>query len=185
MSTAQAEPWFTVEEYLRLDQVATERFEWVAGQVYAMAGGTDRHLATVQGFFGRVAPLARALGCRPWMTDRRLRTEHAVYYPDLFVVCGPRAGRLYEADATWVLEVLSPSTASTDVREKAAAYAALPGIQQYVIVDPDLRMTRIGVAEAAGEWSWTPYPADATLPVLNGEIDLADLWREVDDVAPD
>ena len=97
--TADALPFFSFEEYLRLDEVSEQRHEWVAGQVYVMAGGTDRHLATVQALFERLAPLARGKGCRPWMADRRLKTDHASYYPDLFVVCTPRADRLYETDA--------------------------------------------------------------------------------------
>ena len=44
-------------------------------------------------------------------------------------MCGPAANRLYEADASLVVEVLSPSTQDTDRREKAAAYATLPGLR--------------------------------------------------------
>jgi Uma2 family endonuclease len=178
-------PTFTFEEYLRLDDVSDQRFEWVAGQVYAMAGGTDRHLATVQALFTRIAPLARAAGCRPWMADRRLRTAHASYYPDLFVVCGPRADRMYETDAAWVVEVLSPSTASTDLREKAPACAGLSGIRQYVVVDPDTRTVRLGVPDADDRWSWAVLPANGILDVMGGRVDLAEVWAEVDEVAPD
>lgn len=77
--TAEALPFFSFDEYLRLDEVSEQRYEWVAGQVYAMSGGSDRHLATVQALFERIAPLARGQGCRPWMADRRLRTDRASY----------------------------------------------------------------------------------------------------------
>ena len=178
-------PTFTFEEYLRLDAVSDQRFEWVAGQVYAMAGGTDRHLATVQALFTRIAPLARAAGCRPWMADRRLRTEQASYYPDLFVVCGPRADRLFETDAAWVIEVLSPSTTSTDLREKAPAYASLAGIRRYVVVDPGTRTVRLGTPESDGRWSWAVLAANGVLDVMGGTLDLSEVWAEVDEVAPE
>lgn len=97
-------PSFTFEEYLRLDAVSDQRFEWVAGQVYAMAGGTDRHLATVQALFTRIAPLARAAGCRPWVADREWcawasrmpTTSHRTTQPrsdDEAVTTAPRGGR--------------------------------------------------------------------------------------------
>ena len=54
--TAEVLPFFSFEEYLRLDEVSEQRHEWVAGQVYLMSGGSDRHLATVQALFERIAP---------------------------------------------------------------------------------------------------------------------------------
>lgn len=183
--TAEALPFFSFEEYLRLDEVSELRHEWVAGQVYAMSGGSDRHLATVQALFERIAPLARRQGCRPWMADRRLRTDRASYYPDLFVVCTPRADRLYEADAALVIEVLSPSTMTTDLREKAAAYSTLPNMQDYLIIDSELRVVRHGKLDASGFWRWEHVAGNAPLKVLNSVLDLAEIWAEVDAVAPD
>jgi Uma2 family endonuclease len=184
--TAEALPFFSFDEYLRLDEVSEQRHEWVAGQVYAMSGGSsDRHLATVQALFERIAPLARRQGCRPWMADRRLRTDHASYYPDLFVVCTPRADRLYETDAVLVIEVLSPSTMTTDLREKAAAYTTLPNMQDYVVVDTDLRSVRHGKLDASGFWRWEHVAGNSRLKVLDGVVDLAEIWTEVDEIAPD
>ena len=185
MSAAETLPVFSFDEYLRLDEVSESKHEWVAGQVYVMAGGTDRHLATVQAIFERLAPLARARGCRPWVADRRLRTAHASYYPDLFVVRGPRADRHYEADALLVVEVLSPSTSGTDLREKAAAYATLPHVAHYLVVDADLRTMRLGELDGEGVWRWTRVPANGRLDLLDGSVDVAPLWADVDAVAPD
>jgi Uma2 family endonuclease len=184
VTAAHALPTFTFDEYLRLDEVSEGRREWVAGQVHAMAGGTDRHLAVMQALFIRLAPMARRSGCRPWMADRRLRTSHASYYPDLLVVCGPRADPLFEASARLIIEVLSPSTTAIDLREKAAAYTGVPGITSYVVVDPDLRSVRVGTPSATADWSWVTYSAMGSLPLLDGQIDLTALWAEVDEVAP-
>ncbi|MFN0088894.1 MAG: Uma2 family endonuclease [Acidimicrobiales bacterium] len=45
------------------------------------------------------------------------------YYPDVLLVCGPAAHRLYETDADVIVEVLSDSTEGVDRRETAEAYA--------------------------------------------------------------
>ena len=52
-----------------------------------------------------------------------------------------------------IIEVLSPSTAEVDRREKAAAYAASPTLHQYVLVDPDRRSIEVASARD-GRLTW-------------------------------
>lgn len=61
------------------------------------------------------------------------------YQPDALVYCGPRAsGDAIEiTNPVIVVEVLSPSTALRDLRDKLAGYFLVPSIQHYLIVDPD------------------------------------------------
>ena len=43
MRDASALPVMTVEEYFRFEETSPEKYEYVAGEVYAMSGVTRRH----------------------------------------------------------------------------------------------------------------------------------------------
>lgn len=64
------------------------------------------------------------------------------YQPDALVYCGPKAlgSALEIPNPIIVVEVLSPSTALHDLRDKLAGYFLVPSIVHYLIVDPDERL---------------------------------------------
>jgi len=61
------------------------------------------------------------------------------FQPDALVYCGPAAAddALEITNPIIVVEVLSPSTALRDLRDKLAGYFLVPSIMHYLIVDPD------------------------------------------------
>ena len=160
-------------------QVDTDvRLEFVDGRVYAMAGGTDAHdLAVSQiarRFFG-----AEEHGCRVFTHSRLLRTRlrDATYYPDVMVVCGPRADQHWEDNATVVVEVASPSTRDRDRREKALAYSTLPSLQTYIIVDLELGQFDVSVAGVPG---WRSYGAGDVVLTPAGDLDVSAILAAVE-----
>ncbi|MEQ1929865.1 MAG: Uma2 family endonuclease [Parvularculaceae bacterium] len=68
--------------------------------------------------------------------------ERRTYQPDLMVYCGPaaRPDAIEIANPVILVEILSPSNALTDLRDKLAAYFTLPSVAHYLIVDPDKRL---------------------------------------------
>ena len=105
-----------------------------------MAGGPERHDLAVGLLYEFLAPGARLAGCRPFTSNRLVRTRAGnAYYPDVMVICGPTAHRLYEADPAVLIEVFSPSTADQDRREKAVAYAESTSVALLALVDPNPR----------------------------------------------
>lgn len=144
----------SLEEFLETERVAHQRHELVGGRVYAMAGGSERHSTAAALVYEALAGGARAAGCRPFVADRLLHAGDALYYPDVLVVCGPAGHRLYETDATLVVEVSSPSTRTVDRREKAAAYARLDSLRLYVLLDPVTCVADVGRLDADGQWAW-------------------------------
>jgi Uma2 family endonuclease len=81
-----------------------------------------------------------------------------------------------------VIEILSPSTADTDRREKALAYAASPVLRHLLLVDPDKR--RIEVAQRAdGDLSWKVYGPGDVIVTDYGAIDLDAFYDQLDDIA--
>lgn len=181
MSVAET-PTFTFEGYLEWEDRQERKHEFVMGHVYLMAGGTERHDLMTTAVQARLLPGARSRGCRVFVGNRRVRTRSAGYYPDLMVVCGKAAHTLYEADAAMIVEVLSPSTEDTDRREKAAAYAELPGLATYLLIDPLRRHVQAGEVGGQG-MQWSVHCSGHVIATPFGDLDVDDLYDEVDATA--
>lgn len=182
VTSAEHLPVLGFEDFLRGEAVASRRHELVGGRAYAMSGGTERHDLTAGLVYEALAPGARAAGCRPFTANRLLRAGAAAYYPGVMVVCGPAAHRLYETAATVLVEVASPSTADVDRREKAAAYAGLPTLAAYLLVDPDRRRIEMAVPGANG-LTWDVYGPGSVVVTPVGTLDLDALYDTVDAAA--
>ena len=170
------------DDYLQNEQAGARRHELVGGRVYLMAGGSERHDLMAGLVYEALAPGARTAGCRPFTSNRMLRAAQAAYYPDVLVVCGPAWHRLYERDATVIVDVPSPSTESTDRREKASAYALLPGLRLYVLVDPDRRRMEAARPDG-GTLAWQAYGPGDVLTTPYGDLDVDALYDVVDATA--
>lgn len=85
-----------------------------------------------------------------------LSAAGSAYYPDFLIVSGPAEHRLYEADASLIVEILSASTQDHDRREKAMAFSSLTTLRHYLLIDPE--RTSVEVAQLTdGQWEWKKY----------------------------
>jgi Uma2 family endonuclease len=171
-------PSLTFVEYLKFEELHEERHEFVGGQVYVMTGGTQAHDLVVQALNARLYAHFRAKGCRTFVFNRKLKIGESVYYPDLFVTCSRTTHRQYETDAAWVVEVLSESTHRYDEREKAAAYALLPSLQGYLLVDPEWESVELGRHGPDG-WERFRYGPRSVLDLDGVQLDLGEIFAEV------
>ena len=132
---------FTYDDYLEWEQRQPERHEYVRGEVFAMAGTTDRHNEISGNFYTLLRQHLRGTPCRVYIAEVKVRVEAADcgFYPDVQVTCAEsdRADRLVKRSPVLVVEVLSDSTASYDLGDKFAAYQQLDSLQEYVLVDQE------------------------------------------------
>jgi Uma2 family endonuclease len=151
----------TVEEYLDLERASSVRNEYVAGTMYALAGASKRHNLIAGNVFRTLGSAAAGGSCRVYMSDVKLRaSEDVFYYPDVMVACGPEGSDPFVEDAPClVIEVASPSTATTDRREKLVAYKRLQTLESYVIVEQDRRHVQRFWRDGEGVW-WDAEVAD-------------------------
>lgn len=170
---AMRTPLLSAEEYLRLEPSSPVRHEYVAGAVHALAGTTRRHNRIALNIARRLADAAENGPCRVCMADVRLRARSDVYYyPDVMVACGPEPEDPYLEEAPClVVEVLSPSTASVDRREKLFVYRQIPSLQAYLIVETDRRRVERHWRGADGEWRAEEHSA-GRMPVPCPDADL-------------
>lgn len=106
---------------------------------------------------------------------------HDVVEPDILVVTNPAlvTSRAVEGAPVLVVEVLSPSTATTDRTLKRRRYAAA-GVQHYWIVDTDDRRIECLRLSGTDYVSVTIAQDDEVLMPVDWPgltIQLADLWR--------
>lgn len=139
----------TFEEYLELEEASPVKHELVAGYMFEYNGGEIRGLAGATRHHNRIAMNMAALlwtavgngSCEVYGSDMRLRINDSTsYYPDVQVVCDPTdRAELYTTRPCLLVEVLSPSTASVDSREKLLEYQSLDSLRAYLIVWSDQR----------------------------------------------
>ncbi len=168
----------TYAEYLAFEEASETKHEYVNGEVYAMAGGSPEH--------GRLASklthlLGLALGGRPcetYSSDVRIRIEATKRsaYPDLSIVCGQLQTSPVDKDAvinpSVLVEVLSPSTETTDRIEKWAHYRRIPSLQAYVLVSQSEQ--RIEAYRRDGtRWIYEEAGPGETLRIGGIEVDVA------------
>jgi Uma2 family endonuclease len=178
---AEAIAYTPFESFLDHEERSDRRNELVGGRVYAPAGGSERHDIVAGLLYEALAPGARSRGCRPFTSNRLVRTPCGnAYYPDVMVACGVAPHRLYETAPALVVEVLSPSTQDLDRREKAVAYAESGSLQLLLLVDAAAK--RIEVARPADGRirNWQVYGPGDVVATPYGDIDVEALFDLVD-----
>ena len=184
----QRTPPPTVEEFLALEEASSTKHEYVAGQIYSLAGASDRHNRIAMNIAAQLWHAARDGPCRVYGSDMRLRiADDAVYYPDVQVVCDPAdTEESYKTRPCVVVEVLSPSTESIDLREKLLAYRRLESLRAYIIVYRDqMRVIRHYRAEN-NAWFDSLHASEADtvgFPCPEVDLTLADVYRGLAPVA--
>ena len=143
----------SIEDYLEMEKTATVRHEYVAGEVYAMTGASRRHNRIAGNAYRRLADAAAGGPCRVYMETVKLRVDDVFYYPDVMVACEDEPDDPYYEDSPClVVEVVSPSTETTDRREKLAAYKHIPGLKAYLIFDQDRARVERHFRDEEGAW---------------------------------
>jgi Uma2 family endonuclease len=136
---AEARELFTLEEYFEMEEKSSILYEYVAGEIFAMADPSQAHEIIA---INLASPLHAHLQDRPCRTYKTRRLQFKclgddfVYRPDVWVACGDtrNAKGDYVDEPSIVIEVLSPSTARIDKREKVSSYREIPALDEFVLV---------------------------------------------------
>jgi Uma2 family endonuclease len=137
------------------------RYELIDGQAYAMSPGPNRrHQELVIEILRQVADALEGSPCRPYVAPFDVRLPRGneaddeidtVVQPDILVVCDRAKldDRGCRGAPDWVIEVLSPGTASHDQILKRAVYER-HGVREYWLVHPvDLVVTIYRLVDGA------------------------------------
>lgn len=92
MANAERLSPISVENYLAGEQRARGKHEYMAGMVYAMAGGASAHNLVASNVLGELHAQLKGKSCRALNSDSKVKiqsgTQTRFYYPDASIVCG-------------------------------------------------------------------------------------------------
>ncbi len=164
----------SVEDYLRLEETSPVKHEYVAGDIYALAGASRRHNRIAGNVFAALLAASRGGPCRVSISDVKLRaTGEVYYYPDVMVACGeePEEPNL-EQDPCLLVEVVSPSTAPVDLREKLLVYKHIASLRAYLIVHQDRRGVERHWRDDDGTWRYASLTESGRISCPCPEVEL-------------
>jgi Uma2 family endonuclease len=152
MGLPQQKPCYSVEAYLELERASEERYEYLDGDIYAMAGESPEHGAICMNLSVLIGSQVRGTPCQAFAKDMKVRSgllplpgapmKGLFSYPDLLVVCGALQFHDEFRDVllnpTLIVEVLSDSTEAFDRGEKFRRYRTwLPTLKDVLLVAQD------------------------------------------------
>ena len=155
-----------IADYLEGEQHSTIKHEYIAGQVFAMAGASESHVTIALNLASLLRTHVRGGPCRVYISDMKVRVDAAdsFFYPDVFVTCatGDAGEALMKREPTLIIEVLSDSTAAFDRGAKFAHYRQLPSLREYVLVEPERLAIDVFRRNEEGQWVLHPVgPGEA------------------------
>ncbi len=173
------------DAYFALEQAEDQRYEYLGGEIFAMAGGSESHALIAMNAGALLVNSLRGRPCRVYGADMKLyiAARDHFCYPDLQVLCaeGRRRERYVEAPAM-VVEVLSSSTEPYDRGLKFEHYRTIPELQHYLLLSQERPHAEWFSRTGEGIWRFEEASGledSIRLAAWALELPLAEIYREV------
>lgn len=188
-SAAAAKPWLSPEEYLERERHAEHRSEYFAGEIFAMAGASERHILIVTNVSGELRALLKKRPCKVYSNDMRVKvSQSGLYtYPDVSVVCGEPSFEDGKKDTllnpALIVEVLSESTEAYDRGKKFEHYRRIPSLAEYLLIAQDRCRIEQFIKQRDGKWLFSEVNspnAVIKLTSVDCELSAAEVYDKVE-----
>jgi len=187
MHTATAQKLtLTPQEYLLSEQVSEIRHEYVDGEVYAMAGGSDAHARISLNIAALLKNKLRGSGCSIYLGEMKAQIDDNKYfYPDVMVTCHPAdlKNNYAKQHPKLIIEVLSASTEGYDRGKKFEYYRQLANLEEYVLIAQSEYHVDIFRKNAQQRWELFSFAGQQALVdfvSLDYSIAMNELYESVD-----
>jgi Uma2 family endonuclease len=194
MSVIPLQRLMSVQEYLRFDETSETKYEYIAGEIVAMAGGKHAHNVISMDVSRILGNYLESAGgtCDVYNSDQKVRYDDAgpFFYPDVTVVCGtPEIDHDHcLRNPTLIVEVLSETSEEYDRGEKFRNYRQFPTLRHYLLVAQDMYQVEHYRQIEGVLWELVATHTDITasipLPDLNIALPLAEIYRRLPPVTP-
>jgi Uma2 family endonuclease len=202
MALAKTKPVFTVEDYLNIDRTEDERYEFIDGEIYAMAGESGAHGDICMNLAGLLYMQLRDSNCRGRIKDTKVRSgmfpvrrplgKGMISYPDIVVICGEPEYHDEFQDVVLnpqvIIEVLSESTEMFDRGEKFHRYQLWnPTLSDYILVSQDKPLVEHFTRQSDGSWKYIFYKdldSEFAIESIDSRLKLADIFYRIEFPAP-
>jgi Uma2 family endonuclease len=190
MMSVAPQPRLPFEDWLAMERVAADqRSEYVGGEVFGMAGGTEEHNLIALNVGAELRNQLKDKPCRVYPSDMKVRiaSDDVATYPDVMVICGERQfcddRRDVVTNPTLIVEVLSDSSEAYDRGDKFRHYRNLPSLQAYLLLSQYRIQAELFLRQPDGTWSLSSYqdPSESIpLRVVDAELSLAEVYDKVE-----
>jgi Uma2 family endonuclease len=163
------------------------KFELSRGRVVCnMIDASSYHSKVLRNLVGQLDRLLDPSRFDIGISDFAVRTPYGVRSPDIVVTDAKPRRELSTATPISIVEVLSPSTASTDFTEKLEEYTAVDTLRTYLICFQDEPRAWVWARQADGSWPRRPTELagrDGRIPLggLGIELSMAAIFRGIPD----
>jgi Uma2 family endonuclease len=190
MMSAAPQQHLSFDDWLAIERTITDqRSEYIAGEVFAMAGGTEEHNLIVANMVRELGNQLKERPCRVYPSDMKVHIAAADVgtYPDVMVICGERrfhdGRRDVVTNPTLIVEVLSDFTEAYDRGDKFRHYRSIESLQAYLLLSQYQMQAELFLRQPDGTWSLSSYqdPSESIpLRVVEAELSLAEAYDKVE-----
>ena len=180
VSTGRRHHRYTYAQYVALEKESSTKHEFLDGEIYAMAGGSEEHSALAVRVISALDAAIGSRSCRVHDSDLRIYVEAVglATFPDGSVICGPLQQHPPSPESTAInplvlLEVTSDSSEEYDTGEKLEAYRTIPSVRECIIVSHRERRITVHRRDDAGTWT-------ARVAIAGGRVAIESLAAELD-----
>ncbi len=163
MLVTTQDPYFSVDEYLQIEEQSPIKHEYMDGRIYAMVGVSGAHNIIAGNLITLLRSHLRGSGCRVYFSDMKVRIEsrNRFFYPDLLVTCDSRDRDQetpnHKRFPNLIVEILSDSTEAFDRGDKFEDYQTIESLQEYVLVSSKRQSVQCFRRNGAGLWVLQSY----------------------------
>lgn len=182
--SAAAHTRFSVAEYVRLEEHANVKHEFLDGTIWAMAGGTPERAAIASAVIAAFSAALRGRPCRVYTSDARVRVTATGLdtYPDVTVVYGRAELDAEDRNALTnpivLVEITSDGTEAYDRGEKLDHYKRIPTLREVAILSHREHRIDVHRRDETGGWTMTEARERAVLTSIGATLVVEEVYRD-------
>ncbi|MFM7579987.1 MAG: Uma2 family endonuclease [Microcystaceae cyanobacterium] len=179
---------YTFDEYLAMEELATEKHEYKNGDIVSMTGGTTEHNKIALNFAANLKFTLKKRNYNIFIGDVKLwiPTYSEATYPDIMLIEGDvnyyGTSKTTITNPSLIVEVLSKSTQNYDQGEKFYYYRSIPEFKEYILISQYQYHVMQFNKTHQGKWVLSEYLNDDSVISLQSvkfDISFEDIYENV------
>lgn len=175
--------YMTPHQYLDWEEQQELKYEYMAGEVIAMTGGTIPHNDAAFNLAAALKNHLRGKGCKVQIADGKVGVseQKPFHYPDVMVSCDRRDRKAKKAIyyPCVIVEVLSPGTERFDRGRKFQNYRQIATLQEYVLISLEQKIIECFRLNERGVWEFHTYTDELELTSVNFRCPVDVVYEDV------
>jgi len=172
-------------EYLEGELISETKYEYIDGEVFAMAGASVKHNIISSNVSRELGNNLKSQNspCNVFLADMKVKISNNsthFYYPDVMVVCDKSDEDYFQNSPVIIVEVLSKSTRRNDKTSKKMTYFNIPSLEEYVVIEQDY--CEVEVFRKKNGWTSTVYflGDEITFDSIKTTLSVEDIYYHID-----